>query len=140
MWIILLVIVLAIVIQISSVIGIEYYQYKKNEKQLLSFKMAAPARRTLVVYFSRSGNTELMAYQIAELTNAIVMNLEADDYKIGYKGWINAMLDARKQHAFISPEKMDLSGYDTIYIGAPIWLYSPAPPIYEFVGNLSKIS
>ena len=43
------------------------------------------------------------------------------------------MLDARKLKTTISNEKVDLSAYDTIYIGSPIWLYSPAPPIFEFV-------
>lgn len=30
---------------------------------------------------------------------------------------------------------MDLSAYDTVYIGSPVWLYSPAPQVYQFAKN-----
>ena len=58
---------LVVLIQISSVIGIEYYQLKKNVKLLGSFRINQKNSKVLVAYFSRSGNTELMAYKIAEL-------------------------------------------------------------------------
>lgn len=76
-----------------------------------------------------------MAYKIAELKNGNVLNIEARDYKIGFKGWVKAMPDARKLKATISNETIDLSAYDTIYIGSPIWLYSPAPPVFEFASK-----
>lgn len=132
-WIIAGIIAIATLIQISFVIGIEYCQYNKNEKRLSSFNLNQQRSKTLVIYFSRSGNTELMAYQIAELKKATIMNVIADDYKIGFKGWVNAMIDARKTKGTVNIEKVDLSAYDTIYIGSPIWLYSPAPPVFEFV-------
>jgi flavodoxin len=43
------------------------------------------------------------------------------------------MRDARSNHADISPRTIDLTPYDTVYLGSPIWLYSPAPPIWAFV-------
>ena len=48
-------------------------------------------------------------------------------------GWVNAMRDARRHEAVISPPTIDLSGHDVVYLGSPIWLYSPAPPIWQFV-------
>jgi flavodoxin len=134
-WIILGIAALAGGIQITSVVAIEYYQLRKNAKQLESFAIGQQPSNTLVVYFSRSGNTELMAYKIAELKKGNLLNLEASDYRIGYKGWLKAMVDARKKKAVISSQKVNLNAYDTIYIGSPIWLYSPAPPIFEFVRN-----
>jgi hypothetical protein len=119
-WIILVVVVLMAFIQISVVIGIEYSQHKSNAKRLEQFDIKKENSKTLVVYFSRSGNTELMAYQIAEIKKANIKNLVANEYKMGYKGWIKAMMDARKINAVITPQKMDLSVYDTIYIGSPI--------------------
>jgi flavodoxin len=132
-WIILGIIVAGVIIQTSTVLGIEYYQFRKNAKLIDSFNLGKQNAKTLVVYFSRSGNTELMAYKIAEIKNGHIMNLVANDYKIGLVGWINAMKDARKTEAIIEPQKVDLSAYDTIYIGAPIWLYSPAPSVFDFV-------
>lgn len=132
MWYVLAAIALLGVIQISVVIVIEYSQAKKNAKRLKMFDIREEKTKSLVVYFSRSGNTELMAYKIAEIKKATIINLEASEYKLGFKGWINAMIDARKMNAVITPQKFDLSVFDTIYIGSPIWLYSPAPPIFEF--------
>lgn len=124
---------LAVIIYVSAVVGIDNYQFKKNAKLVASFKLDQQNAKTLVVYFSRSGNTELMAYKIAEIKQGKLINLVASDYRIGFKGWVNALVDARKTEATILPEKVDLSSYDTIYIGSPIWLYSPAPPVFEFV-------
>jgi len=134
-WIIIGIVLLLPVIQVSAVILIEYNQHRKNVKLVSSLMQGEPNSRTLVVYFSRSGNTELMAYTIAGMKKGKLINLIADDYKIGLRGWINAMTDARKTTAVIKPQKVDLSSYDTLYIGAPIWLYSPAPPIFEFVSK-----
>jgi flavodoxin len=131
-WIIVGVAVLGVIGYISVVVGIDTYQFNRNATLLDSFRIQ-PAGRTLVVYFSRSGNTELMAYQIAEMKHAHIMNIVADDYGTGFMGWVNALSDARDTQAVITPQRVDLSAYDTIYIGSPIWLYSPAPPLFEFV-------
>ncbi len=131
--IVLGIITLAVGIQMTTVISIENYQFKKNAELISNFPKNENNSNTLVVYFSRSGNTELMAKEIAKIKNAHVLRLEADSYKIGLLGWVNAMKDARNTEATISPSNIDLSLYDTIYIGSPIWLYSPAPPIWEFV-------
>lgn len=134
-WIVIGIIVLLAIFQLSAVIVIESYQYAKNKELISSLKKVEQNSKTLVVYFSRSGNTELMAYTIAEIKKGELINLVAEDYKIGFVGWINAMADARKISAVIKPQKIDLSKYDTIYIGAPIWLYSPAPPVFEFASK-----
>ena len=133
LWIVLLIAGLLVIIQISSVIAIEYYQFKQNETLKSTLNPGTENSANLVVYFSRSGNTELMACKIAQMKQARLLNLIASHYRIGLKGWVNAMLDARKTNAVISPKAIDLSRYDTIFIGAPIWLYSPAPPVFEFV-------
>ncbi|MGO4740208.1 flavodoxin family protein [Bosea sp. 2KB_26] len=123
------------VVSTISVVIIENRQHTKN-MVLADALRASPEQqqsRDLVVYFSRSGNTELMALEIAKERRARVVQLVDAAYRIGLRGWLNAMRDARKQRAAITPEKIDLSGYDTIYVGSPIWLYSPAPPVWQFV-------
>ena len=134
-WIIIGVVMLVAIIQVSAVILIEYKQHRKNAKLVSSLKHNVQRSKTIVIYFSRSGNTEVMAYTIAEVKRGKLINLVAEDYKIGFRGWINAMIDARKTTTVIKPEKVDLTEYDTLYIGAPIWLYSPAPPVFEFVSK-----
>ncbi len=127
--------ILALAIFVVFVIEIEKSQFRSNAKVANYSGPATPDSRILVLYFSRSGNTELMAMKIAEHYSARLVHLEADDYRIGFRGWLNSLRDAQTKHAIITPEKIDLSQYDTIFIGSPIWWYSPAPPIWQFIGN-----
>lgn len=117
-----------------SIVSIDSYQYKRNQKiiQTLTNEISST---TLVVFFSRSGNTELMARKIASIKNANVIPIQSERNRIGFLGLIEALQDARETETEITPSKIDLSNYDTIYIGSPIWLYSPTPQIFEFAKN-----
>ena len=115
-WLVLGITAVAVVAYVSAVVGIDTYQFRKNKKLAASFKLGQPHRKTLVVYFSRSGNTELMAYKIAEVTQGTVISLVATDYPIGFKGWVNALVDARKTAATISPQIVDLSRYVILFM------------------------
>lgn len=130
-----LLLVLSAVVLVPLVVTIiENDQARENEKLLPHVASTGRSSgRTAVVYFSRSGNTALLARHLAKRLGARLYRLEANDYDLGLVGWVNAMRDARKHEAVISPQTIDLSGYDAIYLGSPIWLYSPAPPIWQFV-------
>lgn len=135
---ILIIISLVILIVVGfsiAIISIEKHQYSRNQEIIQKIGSKNKDSKTLVTFFSRSGNTELMARKIGELKNAPVIPIKSEKYKIGIKGWINALSDARDTVTEITPSEIDLSSYDTIYIGSPIWLYSPAPPVWEFAGN-----
>lgn len=95
--------------------------------------------RTAVVYFSRSGNTALAARQIARHLDARLFALEAPAYSLGLSGLLHALKDAYrlKERAEalpqINPSNIDLASFDTVWLGSPVWLYSPAPPLWSFV-------
>lgn len=101
----------------------------------------ATASRTAVVYFSRSGNTALAARHIAMRLDAQLFPLEAPAYQLGLGGLTNALKDANalKDEPEALPEitlrTIDLKPFDTVWLGSPVWLYSPAPPIWAFVEN-----
>lgn len=117
-------------------VNVWYDTQKQKENQALFSQFSKGEHsKTLVAFYSRSGNTELMARKIAEMKHAHLIPIETERDKVSYKGMLEAILDARKQSAEISPKTLDLSAYDTIYIGSPVWLYAPAPPIYEFAKN-----
>lgn len=89
--------------------------------------------RIAVVYFSRSGNTALAARYLARRFHAQLFEIQAPAYRLGLAGWTRAMSDARMHDADIMPRTIELSQCETVYLGSPIWLYSPAPPIWDFV-------
>ncbi|QYJ95693.1 flavodoxin family protein [Shewanella spartinae] len=137
-WILIgLLIVLALVTLIALVVTqIENAQDAKNRSHLSSATTGRVAMvSTAIVVFSRSGNTGVLSDHIAQQTAGHVYEITADSYQLGIPGWINALKDARSNVADISPSHIDLEPYDTVYLGSPIWLYSPAPPIWQFVKN-----
>ncbi|XAW90742.1 hypothetical protein ABDK09_13770 [Vibrio sp. CDRSL-10 TSBA] len=125
--------VMAIFVVFLVVTRIENAQYAANQhRQEQQATADDKAAKTAVVVFSRSGNTGILANHIANKTNADIYEITAHAYQLGVPGLINALKDARGNVAEIIPGRVDLSSYDTVYLGSPIWLYSPAPPIWQF--------
>lgn len=129
------IIVLTIMIVVIFVVETEKSQFHKNSFLADSYSPNIEAKQTLVVYYSRSGNTEILAMEIAKHYKAKALKIIGSRYNIGYKGWLNATTDARNQNASIFNDQIDISKFDTIVICSPIWLYSPAPPIWAFIKN-----
>lgn len=112
-----------------------------------SSALAAPQEsvsKTIVVYFSRTGeqynvgvidkgNTAIVADMIAEATGAELYEiLPADDhYPMTYNALIDVGLQEQRDRArpAIAGELPDLSGYDTIFFGSPVW-WGDWPMIY----------
>lgn len=102
----------------------------------------APAQpvgtRAAVVYFSRSGNTALAARHVARRLGANLYRLEVPEYEPGLAGLAHSALDANARRndpvklPDIHPSTIDLTGLDTVWLGSPVWFYSPAPPIWAF--------
>lgn len=132
LWIVLGIIFVVVLGYGLLMVGIDNYQYQHNQKVISTLKTDTVKSNTLVVFFSRSGTTELMARKIAAVKGASVVPLRSQRDGLSLKGLVEAIQDARKTEAEITPSKIDLSSYDTIYIGSPVWLYSPAPSVYEF--------
>jgi flavodoxin len=91
----------------------------------------------LVVYYSRSGNTEAFARAIAKELEADILRITENRYTLDINGWQNAASDAQNKvrKVKIAPEIYDLARYNTVFLGSPIWLFRPAPPLWSFVEN-----
>ncbi|MCP4936134.1 MAG: hypothetical protein GY927_18520 [bacterium] len=88
----------------------------------------------LVVCYSRSGNTLAMAKEIARSFKAELILLEAKAYGLDFEGWNNANDDSwDRLPAVIDPDRLDMSSYNLVFLGSPIWWYRPAPPLWTFV-------
>lgn len=87
------------------------------------------AAKTLVVYFSATGNTKAVAEEIVRLTGADLHEIvPADPYTAEDLNYNNnndcranqEMNDASARPA-IGSEAIDVSSYDTVFVGYPIW-------------------
>ena len=82
----------------------------------------------LVVYFSATGTTKGVAEKIAKITGADIYEITAaQEYTSADLNWNDRSSRSTKEQndkssrPQIGSEKIDLSGYKTIYIGFPIW-------------------
>lgn len=96
--------------------------------------------KSLVVYYSQTGVTETVAKLIQEKTHADIEAIIAEN---PYDGDFNATIQRSMKEreagieCKIKPLHKDISKYDTIYIGYPIWYGTYAPPVATFVKNIN---
>lgn len=96
---------------------------------------AAGEGTALIAYFSWSGNTEAVAQEIQAQTGADLFEIvPAEPYTDDY----NELLDIaqEEQSSDARPaiaETVDLSGYDTVYLGFPNWWGDMPMILYTFL-------
>lgn len=102
----------------------------------------AAARKTLVVYFSGTGNTCRVAEAVAQAVNADIFEI------VPVESYTGTDLDYTDPNSRVSREHDDKSlqdipltttqvpdwdTYDTVFLGCPIWWGGPAWPVNNFV-------
>lgn len=91
---------------------------------------------SIVIYFSRSGNTENLAQQIETRTNADVLELQVENpYPSDYEETVARADEERESGNYpaLRTKIPDLSQYETIFLGHPIWGMTIANPIARFL-------
>ena len=85
---------------------------------------AAGEGTALIAYFSWSGNTEAVAQEIQAQTGADLFEIvPAEPYTDDYDELLDIAQDEQSSDARPAiAETVDLSSYDTVYLGFPNWL------------------
>lgn len=113
-----------------------------NSSQTESSVEEPESGKTLVVYYSATGNTEEAANYIAVATNADVFELEPKEpYTDDDLDWTDD--NSRVVYEHDNPDARDIElvastvpdweSYDTVFIGYPIWWGIAAWPVDSFV-------
>ncbi len=95
-------------------------------------KPSQNSSKTLVIYFSHSGNTRSLAQQIQKATGAAIFEAKPiDAYPTDYD---TVVKQAKKEieadyRPALATTLENLAQYDTIYIGSPCWWGTIAPPL-----------
>jgi flavodoxin len=89
---------------------------------------------TLIIYYSQRGTTDIIAKTLAKNLNADLVRIHDLKNRDGMKNRVFSVISAfREEKTDIIPAKIDLSPYDTIYIGSPTWSGSPTPAIITII-------
>ena len=100
--------------------------------------------KTLVVYYSASGNTARVAKDIAEAADADLFEIVPTEvYTSDDLDWTNPDSRVSREHddeslrdvPLTTTEVPDWDSYDTVFIGYPIWWGIAAWPVDTFVKN-----
>ncbi len=100
--------------------------------------------KTLVVYYSASGNTARVAKDIAEAAGADLFEIVPTEvYTSEDLNWTNPDSRVSREHddeslrdvPLTTTEVPDWDSYDTVFIGYPIWWGIAAWPVDTFVKN-----
>lgn len=92
--------------------------------------------KTLVLYFSMSGNTERVANFIHEAVGGDIIKLETEQtYPSDYNELVDYAQEEQRENArpTLSTKIDNIDEYDTIFLGYPNWWGDMPMPIYSFL-------
>lgn len=97
--------------------------------------------KTLIAYFSLDGNTKWIAEKLhRKLPNTTIHAIELASKPIKGKLW-RTMIYGFKATFYkdmaIKPSALDMAEYDTVIIGAPVWMGKVPPPVKAFLTEYS---
>ncbi|MCD8378222.1 MAG: hypothetical protein LUB59_05490 [Candidatus Gastranaerophilales bacterium] len=94
-------------------------------------------KKILIAYYSYSGNTKAVSETIQTVTGGDLFEIKTKaDYPKDYNTVVE-QARIEKQND-VRPELInngDVSNYDIIFVGTPVWWYTMAPPVKTFLAN-----
>ena len=94
--------------------------------------------KVLVLYYSQTSNTKAVAEEIATRLGADIEEIMAENpYDGDFQATIARCIQEREMGIVpaIQPIAVDLSQYDVIFLGYPIWFGTYAPPVAAFLNQ-----
>ncbi len=91
--------------------------------------------KKIVIFYSFEGNTKLIAENIAKETGADILELKPQQ-EMKTKGFMkyfwggkSAMMKSKPK---LLPINKNITDYDILFIGTPVWAWTYAPPLNTF--------
>ena len=92
--------------------------------------------RKIIIYFTYTGNTKKIAEKIKEKLNCDILEIKTViPYSKDYDTVVNDEQNSESSNHLpeIQNLNIDLSNYDEIILGTPVWWYRPVPAIRTFL-------
>ncbi|MBQ8465333.1 MAG: hypothetical protein IJ545_04915 [Alphaproteobacteria bacterium] len=111
----------------------------KNKAEMVRYNQEIPLNtdlgKVLVVYYSWTGHTKDIAKQIADKTHADLYEIQTKETYSSPSVYVKSKkeLSAKKYPAINQDNLPDVTSYDTIFVGAPVWWYTMAPALYSYL-------
>jgi hypothetical protein len=96
--------------------------------------MTTNAPKVLIVFYSRTGTTRLLAEAIARATQGDVEELRERHSRRGLIGWLRSGYDGTyKRSAATLPLRHRPQDYDLVFVGSPTWNQALCSPVRGFL-------
>ena len=89
--------------------------------------------KILIVYYSLSGRTKLVAECIKEITNGDIEELVLDKPYSKLSSFTKGLVNIKSGKYPKITNKVDVTNYETIFIGAPTWYFTLNPVMSSFL-------
>jgi len=94
--------------------------------------------KTLVVYYSRTGNTRTIGEELAAVLGANVEELDDGQERRSPVGYLRSGLEARmRKRVGLKPLQHDPATYDLLVVGSPVWISTVSTPVRAFLELLA---
>lgn len=108
------------------------------DREMIRRTIQNAAMNACVVYYSYTGVTRGVARQIRNACGCDLIEVKTQKEYSTFTAYTTGVLRSRKGACDpIFPEEIDVSPYDLIIIGTPVWAWKPAPAINAAVKALS---
>lgn len=102
------------------------------------------ASKTLIVYYSLSGTTAKMAQLLQSVTDGELLELKVSDGTFSNDMYKTAEIATQQIDSGELPQLTnqfpDLTAYDTILVGGPVWSAKISTPVQSFLKHISGIT
>jgi len=133
-----IILIIIAVVGVSSLIHL-YKVSKKNKTEMAKYSdsvsLNANLGKTIVIYYSLTGKTKDIASQIQALTNADIYEIKPkEEIKQGPSIYVTSKKQISSgNYPEIINDFPNIDKYNTIFVGSPIWWYTAAPVVLEFL-------
>jgi flavodoxin len=95
--------------------------------------------KTLVIYYSKTGNTKAVAQTIAEAVVADMEEItEPKAKRDGLLGFLRSGRDGMMQRkSVIAPPRARIEDYDMVIVGSPVWGWNLVPSIRTYLSSIN---
>lgn len=92
--------------------------------------------KTLVVYYSRTGNTRKVGMEISKMLNADLEEITEAKSRSGIIGYLTAGGDSLLgRPGLIKQPYRDPSLYDLVIVGTPVWAFTVSAPVRTYLSG-----
>jgi len=141
-------IILGCVVAIIVIIGVvsTYHMHRvnaENKAEMAKFATETPLKtdlgKVLVVYYSLSGRTKDIARQIADKTQGDLYEIKTVKEYSSPSVYAESKKELSKgDYPGLRTDNLpDVTKYDTVFIGGPVWWYTMSSPLYSFLNQTS---